>query len=153
MSKKDKEELVRIFVKVPKSKKEMIQKVVEKTSYNTVSDLIRAGIEKELNLQMYKDNMDAIVKELSKLIDFKLDGFIKSQRKLYANNVRISAINTYVVGEIMRRIMGDELHKEYIEILKSAREKANYFVSRKTEDISKEELLDFYNIGGVYRNE
>lgn len=153
MSKKDKEELVRIFVKVPKSKKEMIQKVVEKTSYNTASDLIRAGIEKELNLQMYKDNMDVIVKELSKLIDFKLDGFIKSQRKLYANNVRISAINTYVVGEIMRRIMGDELHKEYIEILKSAREKANYFVSRKTEDISKEELLDFYNIGGVYRNE
>lgn len=153
MRKKDKEELVRIFVKVPKSKKEMIQKVVEKTSYNTASDLIRAGIEKELNLQMYKDNMDTIVKELSKLIDFKLDGFIKSQRKLYANNVRISAINTYVVGEIMRRIMGDELHKEYIEILKSAREKANYFVSRKTEDISKEELLDFYNIGGVYRNE
>lgn len=56
MSKQDKEELVRMFVKVPKSKKEMIQKVVEKTSYNTASDLIRAGIDKELNIQMYKDN-------------------------------------------------------------------------------------------------
>ena len=136
MSKKDKEELVRMFVKVPKSKKEMIQKVVEKTSYNTASDLIRAGIDKELNLQMYRDNLEVILQEISK-----------------CNNVRISALNTYVMGEVMKRIMGDELHKEYVGILKSAREKANYFVNRKVEDISKEELLDFYNIGGIYRNE
>ena len=43
-----KEKRYGVFVKVPKSKKEMIQKVVEKTSYNTVSDFIRAGIDKEL---------------------------------------------------------------------------------------------------------
>ena len=55
--------------------------------------------------------------------------------------------------EVLKRILGDELHKEYIEILKSAREKSNYFVSRKVEDVSKEELIDFYNIGGIYRNE
>ena len=138
MSKQDKEELVRMFVKVPKSKKEMIQKVVEKTSYNNASDLIRAGIDKELNIQMYKDNLEIILQEISKCIDYKLDGFIKSQRKLYANNVRISAINTYAMGEVLKRILGDELHKEYIEILKSAREKSNYFVSRKVEDISKD---------------
>ena len=153
MIKQNKEEYVKIVVKIPKSKKEMIYKVVEKSSYNNASELIRAGIEKELNLQIYKDNLDLIVKELSKLIDVKLDGFIKSQRKLYANNVRISAINTYAVGEMMRKVLGDELHNEYLEILKSAREKANYFVCRKAEEISKEELLDFYNIGGIYRNE
>lgn len=104
MSKQDKEELVRMFVKVPKSKKEMIQKVVEKTSYNTASDLIRAGIDKELNIQMYKDNLEVILQEISKCIDYKLDGFIKSQRKLYANNVRISAINTYAMGEVLKRL-------------------------------------------------
>ena len=153
MEKKDKEEFVKIVVKIPKSKKEMIYNVVAKSSYTNASDLIRAGIDKELNLQIYKDNMDFIVQQLSSIIDYKLDGFIKSQRKLYANNVRISAINTYAMGEIMKRIMGDELHKEYVEILKSAREKANYFVNRKVEDISKEELIDFYNIGGIYRNE
>ena len=153
MSNKEKEEYVKIVVKIPKSKKEMIYNVVAKSSYSNASDLIRAGIDKELNLQIYKDNLDIIVQELNKIIDYKLDGFIKSQRKLYANNVRISALNTYVMGEVMKRIMGDELHKEYIEILKSAREKANYFVNRKVEDISKEELMDFYNIGGIYRNE
>lgn len=153
MEKKDKEEFVKIVVKIPKSKKEMIYNVVAKSSYTNASDLIRAGIDKELNLQIYKDNMDFIVQQLSSIIDYKLDGFIKSQRKLYANNVRISALNTYVMGEVMRRIMGDELHKEYVQILKSAREKANYFVSRRVEDISKEELIDFYNIGGIYRNE
>lgn len=153
MSKKDKEEHVKMVVKIPKSKKEMIYNVVAKSSYSTASDLIRAGIDKELNLQLYKDNLETILQEIDKCIGYKLDGFIKSQRKLYANNVRISAINTYALGEVLKRILGDELHKEYIEILKSAREKSNYFVSRKVEDISKEELIDFYNIGGIYRNE
>ena len=153
MNKKEKEENVKIVVKIPKSKKEIIYNVVAKSSYNNASELIRAGIDKELNLQIYKDNLDIIIQELNKIIDYKLDGFIKSQRKLYANNVRISALNTYVMGEVMKRVMGDDLHSEYIKILNSAREKANYFVNRKVEDISKEELLDFYNIGGIYRNE
>lgn len=153
MEEKNKEELVRMFVKVPKSKKEMIYNIVAKSSYSNASDLIRAGIEKEINLQIYKDNMNEILQQIDKCIDYKLDGFIKSQRKMYANNVRISALNTYVIGEVMKRLMGDDLHNEYVNILKSAREKANYFVNRKVEDISKEELLDFYNIGGIYRNE
>ena len=153
MKEKSREELVRMFVKVPKSKKELIQKIVQKSSYNNASELIRAGIDKEINLQIYKDNMDVIVKELSKLIDIKLDSFFNSQRKLNANSVRINALNTYIMGEVMRRIMGDELHEEFMKIIESGRVKANYYVSRKTEDMSKEELLDFYGIGKIYRNE
>ena len=153
MDRKVKEKLERLVVKVPKSEKETIKKIVEKTSYNSVSELVRAGIEKEINLQVYKDNLEVILQEIDKCINYKLDGFIKSQRKLYANNVRMGALNTYIMGEVMRRIMGDDLHQEYIKILHSAREKANYFVNRKVEDISKEELMDFYNIGGIYRNE
>lgn len=153
MEEKNKEELVRMFVKIPKSKRELIYNVVAKSSYNNASELIRAGIDKELNLQIYKDNMDVIIKELSKLIDIKLDSFIKSQRKLNANNVRISALNTYIMGEVMSKVMGDELHQIFMKILESGRVKANYFVSRNAEEISKEELLDFYGIGKVYHNE
>ena len=153
MNKKKEQKSEMLLLRLTKEQKEMIFNVVEKSSYTSASELIRAGIEKELNLQMYKDNMELILQEIDKCINYKLDGFIKSQRKLYANNVRISALNTYVMGEVMKRIMGDDLHKEYVEILKSAREKANYFVNRKVEDISKEELMDFYNIGGIYRNE
>ena len=153
MEKKKEQKTEMLLLRLTKEQKQMIFNVVEKSSYTSASELIRAGIEKELNLQMYKDNLEVILQEISKCIDYKLDGFIKSQRKLYANNVRISALNTYVMGKVMKRIMGDELHKEYVEILKSAREKANYFVNRRVEDISKEELMDFYNIGGIYRNE
>ena len=62
-------------MRLPKEQKEKIFKVVEKSTYNSASELIRAGIEKELNLQMYKDNMDIITKELSNLIDIKLDNY------------------------------------------------------------------------------
>ena len=111
------EKLVRIAINIPESKRDMIQKVVAKSSYNNVSEFVRAGIDKELDIQMYKDSLDFVVKELSKLIDMKLDGFISSQRKLYANNVRISAVNTYAVGEMMKRILGDEFHNDFIGIV------------------------------------
>ena len=153
MEKRKEQKSEMILLRISKEQKEKIFNIVEKSSYTSASELIRAGIDKEINLQMYKDNLDVIVKEIDKIIDYKLDGFINSQRKLYANNVRISALNTYIMGEVMKRIMGDELHKEYIEILKSGKEKANYFVNRKVEDISEEELVDFYNIGNIYRNE
>ncbi len=142
-----------ILLRISKEQKEKIFNIVAKSSYNSASELIRAGIDKEINLQMYKDNMDVIVKELSNLIDMKLDGFIKSQRKLNANNVRISAMNTYILGEVMRQILGDEFHENFKSILESARRKANYYVARDTEGISKEDLYDFYNIGKIYRNE
>ncbi len=153
MEKKQSNKNEMFLLRLPKEQKEKIFKVVEKSSYNSASELIRAGIEKELNLQMYKDNMDIITKELSNLIDIKLDNFLNLQRKLIANNTRASALNTYIMGEVMKRIMGDELYKEFLKILESGRTKANYFVSRNAQDISKEELLDFYGIGKVYKNE
>ena len=55
-------------------------KIVEKSSYNSLEDLARAGIDKKINLQIYKDNMDVIVKELSKLIDAKLNFFQFSKK-------------------------------------------------------------------------
>ena len=76
--------------------------------------------------------------------------YYKSQR---ANNARINALNTYILGEVMKRIMGDELNQEYLNILEKGRQKANYYVSRNVEEITKEELQNFYNIGEVYRNE
>ena len=57
--------------------------------------------------------------------------FFNSQRKLNANNVRINALNTYIMGK-------DDLHEESMRIIESERVKANYYISRKTEDMPKE---------------
>lgn len=153
MEKKNEEELVRVVVKIPKYKKEMITKIVEKSSYNTASDLIRAGIDKEINLQIYKDNLDFIIKELDRIIDAKLDPFIKSQRKINVKNLRTNAINTYLIGEVFSRILGDSMHKDFLKILSVARKKANYFVNKDTSGLTETDLYDFYYIGEPYRNE
>ena len=153
MNKKSEEELVRIVAKVPKYKKDMMQKIVEKSSYNTVSDLVRAGIDKEINLQIYKDNLDFIIKELDRLIDAKLDPFIKSQRKLDAKYVRTTAINTYLIGDFFSKLLGDDMHKDFVKILSDARKKANYFVNKDITGMEEKDLYDFYYIGELYRNE
>ena len=104
-------------------------------------------------MQIYKDNLDFIIKELDRMIDAKLDPFIKSQRKINAKNLRTSAINTYLQGEVLYRLLGDDMHKNFIEMLAKARKKANYYINHDTENMSKQDLYDFYTIGEMYRNE
>lgn len=152
-NKEESEKLVRVTINIPKYKKEMITKVVEKSSYNNVSELVRAGIDKELNIQMYKDSLDFIIKELDCMLDEKLKPFIASQRKINAKYLRTTAINTYLNGEIMSKLFGDDMHKEFIQMLNDARKKANYYISRDTEEMTKKDLFDFYTIGEPYRNE
>lgn len=147
------EKLEKLTIRISKEKKEELKKLVEKSSYNSISELARAGIDKELNIQIYKDNLDFIIKELDKIIDAKLNPFIKSQRKLTAKYLRTSAINTYLLGELLDRLLGDDMHKQFINMLTNARNKANYYISRDTEDMTKKDLYDFYTIGEIYRNE
>lgn len=153
MKKKDEERLEKITVRIPKYKKDMLIKVVEKSSYNNISELVRAGIDKELNLQIYRDNLDFIIKELDGMIDKKLEPFIKSQRKINAKHLRTSAINTYLQGEVLFRLLGDDMHKQFIDMLTNARKKANYYINHDTENMTKQDLYDFYTIGEMYRNE
>ena len=147
------EKLEKLTIRISKEKKEELKKLVEKSSYNSISELARAGIDKELNIQIYKDNLDFIIKELDKIIDAKLNHFIKSQRKLTAKYLRTSAINTYLLGELLDKLLGDDMHKQFINMLTNARNKANYYISRDTENMTKKDLYDFYTIGEIYRNE
>ena len=148
----DKEKLVPIIVRLPKEKKEMLEKLASKQR-RFESDIIRSGIEKELNIQMYNDNLDFIVKQLDRILDAKLSPFIKSQRKLNAKYLRTSAINTYLLGELLDRLLGDDMHKQFINMLTNARNKANYYINHDTENMAKKDLYDFYTIGEIYRNE
>lgn len=154
MEKKNNEEsLEKITIRLPKTKKEMLIKVVEKSSYNSISELVRAGIDKELNLQVYRDNLDFIIKELDGMLDAKLKPFIQSQRKINAKYLRTSAINTYLQGEVLYRLLGDDMHKNFIQMLTNARKKANYYINHDTKDMTEQDLYDFYTIGEMYRNE
>lgn len=130
----------------------MLEKLASKQG-RFESDIIRSGIEKELNIQMYNDNLDFIVKQLDRILDARLSPFIKSQRKLTAKYLRTSAINTYLLGEFFDKILGDDMHKNFIKMLNNARNKANYYINRDTENMTKEDLYDFYTIGEIYRNE
>lgn len=149
---KEENKLVPIVVRIPKYKKKMLEKLSAKQGLYEV-DIVRNGIDKELNLEIYRDNLDFIIKELDKMIDAKLSPFIKSQRKINAKHLRTSAINTYLRGEVLYRLLGDDMHENFRQMLTNARKKANYYISHDTEGMSKKDLYDFYTIGEMYRNE
>lgn len=111
-NKKSSEKLEKLTIRISKSKKEILKKMVEKSSYNSLSEIARAGIEKELNVEMYKESLDFIVKALDQMLDEKLKPFIASQRKINAKYLRTSVINTYLQGEVMYKLLGDDMHKE-----------------------------------------
>lgn len=132
-NKKANEKLEKLTIRISKNKKEMLKKMVEKSSYNSISELARAGIDKELNIEMYKENLDFIIKALDQMLDEKLKPFIASQRKLNAKYLRTSVINTYLQGEVMNKLLGDNMHKDFIKMLNEARKKPiiTYLVIQK----------------------
>ena len=80
-NKKSSEKLEKLTIRISKSKKEMLKKMVEKSSYNSLSEIARAGIEKELNVEMYKESLDFIVKALDQMLDEKLKPFTDQSGK------------------------------------------------------------------------
>lgn len=146
------EELVTMVIRIPRYKKKMIKNIA-KIQGRYEADIIRSGIDKELNIGLYKDKMEELIKEILKPIEEKIDKFLKSQRKISAKYLRTTAISTYLNSEVMKNLLGDEYYELFNKMLNDARKKANYYISRDTEGMSKMDLYDFYNIGDIYRNE
>lgn len=146
------EELVTTVIRIPRYKKRMIKNIA-KIQGKYEADIIRSGIDKELNIGLYKDKMEELIKEILKPIEEKIDKFLKSQRKISAKSLRTTAISTYLNSEVMKNLLGDEYYELFNKMLNDARKKANYYVSRDTEGMNKMDLYDFYNIGDVYRDE
>ena len=146
------EELVTMVIRIPRYKKKMIKNIA-KSQGRYEADIIRSGIDKELNLDLYQDKMEELIKEILKPIEEKLNKFLSSQRKINAKFLRTTAISAYLNSEVMKNLLGDEYYEQYNMMLNNARKKANYYISRDTEGMSKRDLYDFYNICDIYREE
>lgn len=146
------EELVTMVIRIPRYKKKMIENIA-KNQGRYEADLIRSGIDKELNIDLYQDKMEELIKKILKPVEDKIDKFLKSQRKINAKFLRTTAISAYLNSEVMKNLLGDEYYENFNKMLNNARKKANYYVSKDTEGMSKEDLYDFYYIGDIYREE
>lgn len=146
------EKLVTMVIRIPKYKKEMIKNIA-KNQGRYEADIIRSGIDKELNIDLYEDNLKELIKKVLRPIEEKIDKFLKSQRKINAKFLRTTAIGMYLNSEVMKNLLGDEYYEQFKMMLNNARKKANYYVSKDTERMSEIDLYDFYKIGDIYREE
>lgn len=149
---KRRKKLVTMVIRVPKYKKDMIKNIA-KSQGRYEADIIRSGIDKELNLDLYQDKMEELIKEILKPIEEKMNKFLKTQRRISVKFLRTMAIGTYLNSEVMKNLLGDEHYERFYEMLNNARKKANYYVSRDQEGMTKMDLYDFYIIGDIYREE
>lgn len=119
---------------------------------------MREGIERIININMYKNDLDYIANKIKESISIDLKKFYKSQRKMQAKLLRTEVINTYMNNEICEKVLGDVYNQMFKEILWNARKKANYYINRDEESEKNIDLFDFYDIAGTigdlkYRNE
>ena len=143
----------KITVRITKEQKEEIKKLISKREI-TESEAIREGISMLLDIQVYKDNLDFILKELARMVDAKVDPFIKSQRLLNIKYTRSASINTYLVANMLERLLSEGFKEEYDSAVKTAREKASLYVNKEVpEGMQEEDILDYYEIGDIYRKD
>lgn len=148
MEKNKKEKLVPVVVRISEEKKNKIKKLAEKQG-KTEADIIREGIDKIININMYKNDLDYISNKIKESISIDLKKFYKSQRKMQAKLLRTEVINTYMNNEICEKVLGDVYNQMFKEILWNARKKANYYINRDEESEKNIDLYDFYDIAGA----
>ena len=157
MEKNKKEKLVPVVVRISQENKKKIKELADKQG-KTEADIIREGIDKIININMYKSDLDYISSKIKEAINVDLKKFYKSQRKMQAKLLRTEVINTYMNNEICEKVLGDVYNQMFKEILWNARKKANYYIKRDDESAKDIDLFDFYDIAGAigdlkYRNE
>lgn len=157
MEKNKKEKLVPVVVRISQENKNKIKELADKQG-KTEADIIRKGIDKIININMYKNDLDYIFSKIKEAINVDLKKFYKSQRKMQAKLLRTEVINTYMNNEICKKVLGDVYNQMFKEILWNARKKANYYIYRDDESAKDIDLFDFYDIAGAigdvkYRNE
>ena len=157
MEKNKREKLVPVVVRISQEKKNKIKELAEKQG-KTEADIIREGIDKIININMYKSDLDYISNKIKEAINVDLKKFYKSQRKMQAKLLRTEVINTYMNNEICEKVLGDVYNQMFKEILWNARKKANYYINRDEESEKDIDLYNFYDIAGAigdlkYRNE
>lgn len=157
MDKNKKEKLMPVVVRISEEKKNKLKELAEKQGKTEV-DIIREGIERMINISMYKGDLNYISNKIKESISIDLKKFYKSQRKMQAKLLRTEIINTYMNNEICEKVLGDVYNQMFKEILWNARKKANYYIKRDDESEKDIDLFDFYDIAGAigdlkYRNE
>lgn len=157
MDKNKKEKLMPVVVRISEEKKNKLKELAEKQGKTEV-DIIREGIERMINISMYKGDLNYISNKIKESISIDLKKFYKSQRKMQAKLLRTEIINTYMNNEICEKVLGDVYNQMFKEILWNARKKANYYIKRDDESEKDIDLFNFYDIAGAigdlkYRNE
>ena len=102
---------------------------------------MREGIERIININMYRNDLDYISNKIKESISIELKKFYKSQRKMQAKLLRTEVINTYMNNEICEKIDNVLENKEEIEKLYSIWRK-------KYSDNSKKLIEKFVKLGG-----
>lgn len=157
MVKNKKEKLVPVVVRISQENKNKIKELANKQGKKE-ADIIRESIEKIININMYKNDLDYISNRIKEAISVDLKKFYKSQRKMQAKLLRTEIINTYMNNEIWEKLLKDVDNQMFKDILWNARKKANYYINRDDESAKDIDLFDFYDIAGAigdfqYRNE
>ena len=101
-----KEKLIPVVVRISQKNKSKIKELAEKQD-KTEADLIREGIERIININMYKNDLDYISNRIKESISIDLKKFYKSQRKMQAKLLRTEVINTYFNNEMLEKLLGE----------------------------------------------
>lgn len=157
MNKNKKEKLLPVVVRISQENKNKIKELAERQG-KTEADIMREGIERIININMYKNDLDYISNKIRESISIDLKKFYKSQRKMQAKLLRTEVINTYLNNEMWKKLLEDVDNQIFRQMLWSARKKANYYIKRDDESAKDIDLFDFYDIAGAigdlkYRNE
>lgn len=129
-----------IGIKIPKKKKEELEKYANKHHSGNISEAIREFINKGLAINSYKDEIDFLRQMIREELESTLDKDINSIRALISKGAIMSASSHFTLAEVLEKLVDPKHRRVLEEVLTENKKKGYVYITSKELGI-EEELL------------
>ncbi|WP_250277598.1 hypothetical protein [[Clostridium] colinum] len=130
-----KEQLEFIGIKIPKNKKEQLEKYANKYYNGNISMAIREFINKGLAINSYKDEIDFLREMINEEIENSLNPYMNRLIAISSKGAIMSASSHFALGETLNKLVDPIYRKTLEQALIESKKKGYAYITSKDENL------------------
>lgn len=125
------EKLEFLGVKIPKNKKEQLEKYANKYHNGNVSMAIREFIDKGLSINSYKEEISFLRQMINEELEITLNPYMNRLIAICSKGAIMSASSHFSLGEVLAKFVEPKYRKSLEEALTESKKRGYVYITKK----------------------
>lgn len=130
-------QLVKVDVKIPKNKKEQLEKYANKYYNGNVSMALREFIDKGLSINSYKDEISFLRQMINEELEATLNPYMNRLIAISSKGAVMSASSHFALADVLYRFVPPEYRRNLEEALVENKKKGYVYITSKDYKVEK----------------